>query len=190
MAAVEPVDVTYFETPDDFRAWFEEHHEARDALWVGYWKKGTERPSVTWEETVDVALCYGWIDGIRKKIDEDAYCIRFTPRRPGSTWSLRNLDRYAAMEAEGRVRPSGEAAYERRVEARTATYSFEQRRPAGLSEEFESRIRAHPVAWADWSSRPPSYVRRVSHWVMSAKKAETRERRIRKLIEDLEAGVA
>ncbi len=185
-----PFDVTHFDTPEDFRAWLEEHHEARDVLWVGYWKKATGRASVTWEETVDVALCFGWIDGIRRKVDDEAYCVRFTPRREGSTWSLRNMERYAAMEAAGRIHPAGALAYSRRTEEKTGTYSFEQQRPVELSSEYEDRIRASATAWADWSSRPPGYVRRVSHWVMSAKREDTRERRIRKLIEDLEAGVA
>jgi uncharacterized protein YdeI (YjbR/CyaY-like superfamily) len=187
---MDPFDVTHFESPDDFRGWLEEHHDARDELWVGYWKKASGKAGVTWEETVDVALCFGWIDGIRKTVSPEAYCIRFTPRRPGSTWSLRNMDRYAAVAAAGQVHPAGVAAWERRIEAKIGTYSFEQKRPAELSAEYEERIRACPQAWADWSNRPPGYVRRISHWVMSAKKEETRERRVRKLIEDLEAGVA
>jgi uncharacterized protein YdeI (YjbR/CyaY-like superfamily) len=190
MAGPEPFDVTHFETPDAFRTWLEAHHDTRDVLWVGYWKKATGKGGVTWEETVDVALCFGWIDGIRKTVDEEAYCVRFTPRRSGSTWSLRNLERYSAMDGAGQVHPAGEAAYRRRTEAKTGTYSFEQPRPVQLSKEYADRIRAHPEAWHDWSNRPPGYVRRVSHWVMSAKKEETRERRLGKLIEDLRAGVA
>lgn len=190
MAGPDPVDVTHFETADDFRAWLGTHHDRRDELWVGYWKKATGRTSVTWEETVDVALCFGWIDGIRKRVDDEAYCIRFTPRREGSTWSRRNMERYAAMEEADRVHPAGEAAYERRIEEKPRGTSARAAKPAALSEEYEARIRASPEAWADWSERPPGYVRRVSHWVMSAKREETRERRLRKLIERLESGSA
>ena len=190
MAGLEPSDVTHFDGPDAFRAWLSEHHDSRAELWVGYWKKATGRPTVTWEETVDVALCFGWIDGIRQRVDEEAYCVRFTPRRRGSTWSNRNVERYAAMLDEGLVHDAGAAAYAARKEAKTGTYSFEQETPVELSAEFTARLKGHAKAWADWEGRPPGYRRRLSHWVMSAKKPETRERRLTKLIEDLEADVA
>jgi len=190
MAAPEPESVTFFEEPKAFRAWLETHHEIRDALWVGYWRKSTDRPSVTWEDTVDVALCFGWIDGIRRRLDSESYCIRFTPRRRGSSWSRRNEERYAAMLDAGLVGEAGASAFAARTEAKRRTASHERTRPAELSDDFEARLRAHPDAWSDWAERPPSYRRRVAHWVMSARKPETRERRLTKLIEDLEAGVA
>ena len=185
---MEPHDVLFFDDPVGFRTWLEEHHDQADHLWVGYWKKATGRLSLTWEESVDEALCFGWIDGIRKRVDDEAYTIRFTPRRTGSTWSLRNMAQYATLEADGRVRPAGVAAYDRRVEEKTGTYSFEQDEPVGLSDDFLERLRADERAWADWEGRPPGYRRRVAHWVMSAKRPETRERRIAKLVDDLSAG--
>lgn len=185
---MEPVDVTYFDSPAAFRAWLQQHHDHRDVLWVGFWKKSTGRPSLSWEESVDEALCFGWIDGIRKRIDDDAYTIRFTPRRDGSVWSLRNMKRYEALDAEGRVAPPGAAAYERRTEERSGVYSFEQDAPPELSEEYLARLEANAEAWADWQGRPPGYRRLVSHWVMSAKREATRERRLATLIEDSAAG--
>ena len=111
---MEPRDVTHFESRDAFRAWLIENHAVCDELWVGYWKKATGRPSVTWAETVDEALCFGWIDGIRKRIDDDAYATRFTPRRTGSNWSVRNLERFAELAKAGQVAPAGYAAHEKR----------------------------------------------------------------------------
>lgn len=188
MARLEPTDVTYFPDASVFRAWLAEHGADRDSLWVGYWKKGTGRPSVTWEETVDEALCFGWIDGIRKRVDDEAYTIRFTPRRPRSVWSLRNVERYAALLAEGRIHASGRAAYEHARAARTGVYSFEQSRPVELSAEYLAALRSNPAAWADWEGRPPSYRRQAAHWVMSAKRETTRERRLGALIDDCADG--
>ncbi len=188
MPAMPPENVTHFESPEAFRAWLEEHHADRDALWVGYWKKATKRPSMTWEESVDVALCFGWIDGIRQRVDDEAYTIRFTPRRPGSIWSHRNIERYALLVAEGLIADAGSAAYARRAEARTGVYSFEQEKAPALSKEYEDRLRAQTAAWADWEGRPPGYKRMASHWVMSAKRESTRERRLAALIEDCAAG--
>jgi uncharacterized protein YdeI (YjbR/CyaY-like superfamily) len=185
---VEPHDVTHFDSPAAFRAWLEEHHEVHDVLWVGYWKKSTGRPSLTWEESVDVALCFGWIDGIRKRVSEEAYTIRFTPRRDGSVWSRRNIERYEALVAEGQVAPPGAVAYAQRTEDRSGLYSFEQDRTPELSEEYLDRLRANEAAWADWEARPPGYKGTVSHWVMSAKRESTRERRLATLIEDCAAG--
>lgn len=185
---MEPYDVTHFESPDDFRRWLAAHHDGRDELWVGYWKKATGRPSITWEESVDVALCFGWIDGLRKRVDDEAYTIRFTPRRPGSIWSRRNVERYRAMKAEGLVESGGEAAFAERKEDKTSVYSFDQEEPHELDEDFRRRLRADEDAWADWEARPPGYRRTVVHWVMSAKRQETRERRFRALLEDSAAG--
>ncbi|MEM7415683.1 MAG: YdeI/OmpD-associated family protein [Gemmatimonadota bacterium] len=186
--ALIPRDVTYFEVPADFRSWLEAYASEADQLWVGYWKKATGRASVTWEETVDEALCYGWIDGIRKRVDDDAYTIRFTPRRPRSIWSNRNLERYAVLSREGLIEPSGRAAFERRTEARTGVYSFEQETPSELSADYVDRLRANEAAWSDWDARPPGYRRRAAHWVMSAKRNETRDRRMAALIADSAVG--
>ncbi len=185
---MEPHDVTHFATPDAFRAWLEKHHGSTEELWVGYWKKSTGQASVTWEETVDEALCFGWIDGIRKRIDDDAYTIRFTPRRPKSIWSRRNIDRIEALSQAGRVAPSGAETYARRTADRSEVYSFEQATPAELSAEYAGRLQANEAAWQDWQSRPPGYRKQVSNWVMSAKREATRERRLASLIEDSAAG--
>ncbi|NNF37099.1 MAG: bacteriocin-protection protein [Gemmatimonadetes bacterium] len=182
---MKPVDVTHFDGPEAFGAWLSAHHDDTDSLWVGYWKKHTGRPSMTWEESVDEALCYGWIDGIRQRIDDEAYTIRFTPRRPGSTWSLRNVVRYEALEAEGRIRPAGRAAWERRREAKTGTYSFEQRTPPKLTPDMRARLRVDPAVWAAWQARPPGYRKKATHWLTQAKREATRERRLLAVIEDL-----
>lgn len=183
--ALEPHDVTHFATPEEFRVWLTEHHAQRDELWVGLWKKATGRPSITWPESVDQALCFGWIDGIRKKVDEEAYTIRFTPRREGSVWSRRNIERYALMQEAGLIEPSGKAAWKRRTEAKSSIYSYDQpKKQLSLSAEYRRRLEDNEAAWSDWQSRPPGYKRQVSHWIMSAKKEETRLRRLRKLIDD------
>lgn len=174
---MEPYDVAHFGTPKEFREWLEEHHESAQELWVGYWKKSTLRPSVTWEETVDAALCFGWIDGIRKRLDDEAYTIRFTPRRAKSVWSHRNIDRFTALSEAGLVTPAGSRAY-----------SFAQQTPPALSSEYLARLRGHAAAWRGWEARPPGYRRQVSHWVMSAKREETRERRLAALIADSAVG--
>lgn len=185
---MEPRDVTYFETPDAFRAWLRANHSRRDGLWVGYWRKATRRASISWEESVDEALCFGWIDGIRKRPDEEAYTIRFTPRRKNSAWSRRNIDRYAALRAAGRIDSAGVTAFEQWVGQTSGRYSFEQVPPPALSDEFLARLRAHKTAWADWEKRPPGYRRQVAHWVMSAKRESTRQRRFSALLEDSAAG--
>lgn len=181
---MEPTGVTHFDSPLAFRDWLERHHADRDVLWVGYWKKSTGRASITWEESVDQAICFGWIDGIRKRVDEEAYTIRFTPRREGSTWSRRNVERYEALDAEGRIAPAGAAAYAKRIEDTSEAHSSEQEVPRTLSDEYLARLREHEDAWADWESRPPGYRRKVTHWIMSAKRESTRERRLAALIED------
>jgi uncharacterized protein YdeI (YjbR/CyaY-like superfamily) len=183
-----PDDVTHFATPEDFRAWLEEHHDSRDVLWVGYWKKSTGRPSITWPESVDEALCFGWIDGLRKKVDEEAYTIRFTPRREGSIWSKRNIERIEALKEEGRVAAPGLEAYARRTEDNSGVYSFERDEPAQLAPAFRHRLESDPAARAYWEAAPPGYRRTVTHWVMSAKRQATRERRFRALLDDSAAG--
>ena len=178
----------FFATPQDFRAWLEEHHSDAGELLVGYYKKGSGRPSITWPESVDEALCFGWIDGIRRRIDDESYSIRFTPRRARSIWSAVNIARAGELIAEGRMTPAGLAAFEVRDEARSAIYSYEQRRKAKLEPEQEARLRADPAAWEWFQSRPPSWRQGAIYWITSAKKPETRERRLATLIEDAAAG--
>lgn len=184
---MEPEGVIHFVSAAAFRTWLSRWHAARDELWVGYWRKSTGRPSMTWEESVDEALCYGWIDGIRKRLDEEAYTIRFTPRRKNSNWSRRNIDRYETLHALGRIESAGAAAYACRTEEKSGTYAFEQEAPP-LPDEYQARLRTNAAAWADWQSRPPGYQRQVSYWVMSAKRRSTQERRLAALIEDSALG--
>jgi uncharacterized protein YdeI (YjbR/CyaY-like superfamily) len=182
------MEPTFFATPEDFRAWLEAHHETESELLVGFHKKGSGRPSITWPESVDQALCFGWIDGVRRSIDDERYSIRFTPRQQRSTWSAVNVTRVGELEAEGLMRPAGRAAFERRTEDRTGIYSHERRRAAAFEPEQERAFKADARAWAWFQEQAPSYRRAATHWVISAKKPETRERRLQRLIEDSAAG--
>jgi uncharacterized protein YdeI (YjbR/CyaY-like superfamily) len=183
---VEPI---YFASPEEFRAWLEEHHASESEVLVGYHRKATGRPSMTWQQSVDEALCYGWIDGVRRGVDEERYSIRFTPRKATSTWSAVNIDRFQALQAEGRTRPAGHSAFAARREDRSRIYSYERREEARFEEHEERRFRDNAAAWAFWESRPPGYRRVATHWVVSAKKPETRERRMAQLIEDSANGL-
>jgi uncharacterized protein YdeI (YjbR/CyaY-like superfamily) len=182
------MEPTFFATPDEFRAWLEEHHATESELLVGFHKMGSGRPSITWPESVDQALCFGWIDGVRRSIDDERYSIRFTPRQRRSTWSAVNVRRVGELEAEGLMWPAGRAAFERRSDDRTAIYSHERREAAAFSAEQEAAFRAARAAWAWFQDQPPSYRKAATHWVVSAKREETRERRLRRLIADSAAG--
>jgi uncharacterized protein YdeI (YjbR/CyaY-like superfamily) len=146
-------------------------------------KQHTGKRAMSWSEAVDQALCFGWIDGRANRIDDDSYMQRFTPRRPGSNWSKINVEKVARLKEAGLMRPAGLAAFERRKDDRTGVYSFEQREEARLTPEFERRFRANPAAWEHWEGRPPGYRKTATFWVMSAKREETRERRLGQLIE-------
>jgi uncharacterized protein YdeI (YjbR/CyaY-like superfamily) len=180
---------TFFATPADFRKWLEQHHDAAPELWVGFHKKGSGKPSITWPESVDEALCFGWIDGVRKSLGDESYVIRFTPRRARSIWSAVNVRRATELTRLGRMRPAGAKAFEARDPARTGVYSFEQPRESlRLSAPYEAKLKANTRAWAFFQSQAPWYQRTVSRWVMSAKKEETRLRRLAALIEDSARG--
>jgi len=178
----------FFETPAEFRDWLEEHHTDVAELLVGFHKKGSGRPSMTWPESVDQALCFGWIDGVRRGIDEHSYTIRFTPRKARSTWSRVNVKRAEELVEEGLMRPAGLAAFERRSDDRSGIYACEQRKQAKLDPAAEKEFRADRKAWAFFSEQAPSYRRTATHWVISAKKEETRRKRLKTLIEDSAAG--
>lgn len=184
----EPTAVTHFDSPATLRAWLEAHHASQDELWVGYWKKATGRPSITWEESVDEAICFGWIDGIRRRVDDEAYTIRFTPRRTGSVWSQRNLDRYRHLEEEGRVAAAGRQAFEAGTPAEEPREASTKEAAPALPKDYLARLKASDAAWADWQARPPGYRRQVAGWIMSAKRESTRERRLEALIQDSAAG--
>jgi uncharacterized protein YdeI (YjbR/CyaY-like superfamily) len=178
------VEPTFFENPADFRAWLERHHESEGELLVGFYKKGSGRASITWPQSVDEALCFGWIDGIRRGIDDESYSIRFTPRKPTSNWSSVNIARVAELTREGRMRPAGIAAFERRSEARSGIYSYEQRKTAKLDPVQQREFEANGAAWSFFQSQPPSYRRTATYWVVTAKREETRRKRLATLIED------
>jgi uncharacterized protein YdeI (YjbR/CyaY-like superfamily) len=182
------MEPTTFERPQDFRAWLEQYHDSESELWVGYHKKGSGKPSMTWPESLDEALCFGWIDGIRKGIDAERYMIRFTPRRARSIWSAVNIARVAVLTEEGRMRPAGIQAFAARREDRSGIYSYEQRDRAKLDRAYEKRFRAKKRAWASFGAMPKSYRQAAIRWVMTAKKEETRERRLATLIESSAAG--
>ena len=156
------MDVRFFETPAEFRAWLEANHETATELWVGFHKKATGRPSITWPEAVDQALCFGWIDGIRKSVDENSYTNRFTPRRPTSNWSLVNVKRVGELTDAGLMAPAGLRAFALRDEARTGVYSSEQR-PTELPPEYAARFQENPPAWAFFQAQPPGYRRTAMH---------------------------
>jgi len=176
------MDPLFFETPAQWRAWLEEHHETATEVEVGFRRRASGLPSLTWSEAVDEALCFGWIDGVRHKIDDTAYCNRFTPRRKGSSWSAVNIAKVAELTAAGKMRPAGVAAFE----AREASPEAPDALPAG----YEARLRADERAWADFMARSASYRRLAARWVMSAKREPTRELRLAQLIECSAAGRA
>jgi uncharacterized protein YdeI (YjbR/CyaY-like superfamily) len=185
--APKPRDVIFFASPEELRDWFDAHHETADELWVGYHRKATGRPTVTWPEAVGEALCVGWIDGVRYRLDDERNAQRFTPRRKGSFWSAINTKRAGELIAEGRMRPAGLKAFEARSPEKTAMYSYE-REAAAFTKEQQARFEADEAAWAFFRTQAPSYRRSITYWVYSAKRDETRERRFAKLLEDSRAG--
>ena len=173
----------FFATPAAFRAWLDAHHDRAPELLGGFHKKGSGKPSMTWPESVDEALCYGWIDGVRRSLDEDSYTIRFTPRRPGSIWSNVNVAKVAALLQAGRMMPAGLAAWERRDPEKSGIYVFERNHPVAFDAEMERRFKRSRRAWTFFQAQPPGYRKQATHYVTSAKRPETRERRLTTLIE-------
>jgi len=171
----------FFANPAQFRRWLQRNHASAKELWVGYYRKHTGRPSMTWPESVDEALCVGWIDGIRKRIDQDRYTIRFTPRRKGSIWSTINIRRVGVLTNEKRMQPAGLKAFALRKENKSGTYAYEQRSPE-LPQAYAAELRRDPAAWKHFSAQPPSYRKMVMWWIVSAKQEETRRKRLAKLI--------
>lgn len=174
---------TFFPTPAAFNHWLAEHLAEATELLVGLHKVGTGQPSMTWSESVDEALCFGWIDGVRRRVDDATYTIRFTPRRRGSIWSAVNVAKVQALIAQGRMRPAGLAAFEARDEKKTAIYAFEQEHPAQFSAAELWQFKKQKAAWTFFESTPPGYREVITHWVTSAKKPETRARRLEQLIQ-------
>jgi uncharacterized protein YdeI (YjbR/CyaY-like superfamily) len=172
----------FFSTPPEFRAWLVTHHENAVELWVGFYKKGSGKPSITWPESVDEALCFGWIDGVRKSLGDESYVIRFTPRKPRSIWSNVNLAKVTSLIAEGRMTPAGLAAYARRDPARSGIYAFE-RETATFEPADRKLFEQNRAAWKFFEAQPAYYRQVATHYVASAKKAETRARRLAALID-------
>ncbi len=184
----EAVNATFFATPAEWRAWLEQHHAQERELWVGFHKKGSGRPSITWPEAVDEALCFGWIDGVRRRIDDESYSIRFTPRKARSVWSAVNIGRVEELTRLGRMRPAGLRAFEGRAAERSGIYAYENRDAAELAPDDEAQFRAHEAAWAFFGAQPPWYRRSAIWWVVSAKREETRRKRLATLIADSAQG--
>jgi len=175
----------YFASPAHWRQWLEEHHADAPELLVGFYKVGSGRPSITWPESVDQALCFGWIDGVRRSIDGERYVIRFTPRRQGSAWSAVNIGRVKALARAGLMHPAGLTAAKARTSSKSAIYAYEQeRKRATLGPRYTAMLKANPEAWKFFRSRPPWYRRTTSWWVTSAKQEATRLRRLNALITD------
>jgi uncharacterized protein YdeI (YjbR/CyaY-like superfamily) len=174
---------TFFAEPTDFRKWLAKNHDKANELLVGYYKVGSGKASMTWPESVDEALSYGWIDGVRKSIDGGSYTIRFTPRRQGSFWSLKNIASAKRLIKAGRMKPAGLKAYKQRLGVKSGAYSFEQEEIAPFSPSLEKRFMANKTAWEFFHKQPPGYQKTMRHWVMTAKQEKTQLKRLVQLIE-------
>ena len=177
----------FFSDQSKFREWLEENHDTEDSLLVGFWKVGSGKPSMTWSESVDQALCFGWIDGVRKRIDADSYSIRFTRRRPASIWSKINIDKANDLIDRGLMRPAGLATFRRRDPRKSAVYSYENA-PADLDAASDKAFKKNKAAWNFFNDQPPSYKKLAIYWIMSAKQQQTRERRLERVIRDSAEG--
>ena len=177
----------FFHTPADFGTWLEKNHATATELWVGFYKKDSGKPSITWPESVDQALCFGWIDGIRQGADEISYQIRFTPRRRGSIWSAINIKRAKELVRQKQMRPTGLKAFSARIENKSGIYSYEQR-STELSQPYANLLKKNKAAWNFFEKQPPSYRKMIGWWIISAKKEETRMARLAKLISESAKG--
>jgi uncharacterized protein YdeI (YjbR/CyaY-like superfamily) len=177
----------FFQTPADFRSWLEKNHAKAAELWVGFYKRGSGKPSITWPESVDQALCFGWIDGVRKRINETSYQIRFTPRRRGSIWSAINIKRAEELVRQKQMRPGGLKAFAARIENKSGIYSYEQR-STELSEPYAKALKKNKAAWNFFGKQSPSYRKMIGWWIASAKREETRMARLAKLISESAKG--
>jgi len=178
----------FFASPAKWRAWLEKNHHKKREVLVGFYKRATGKPSLTWPESVDGALCFGWIDGIRRSVDGERYTIRFTPRKPRSIWSDINTKRVAVLKKEGLMHESGLRAFAERDAKRSGIYSYERKNVKELPAPLAAKVRANAKAWAHFSSQAPWYQRAVSHWIATAKKEETRDKRLALLIASSAAG--
>lgn len=179
---------TFFAEPDQFRAWLAKHHATAPELLVGFYKRDSGRPSITWPESVDQALCFGWIDGVRKRLDDVSYTIRFTPRRAGSNWSSINIRRVGELDVLGHMQEAGLAAFAKRSEEKSRIYAYEQRHTSRLDPEHQKKLEGNRKAWAFFQAQPPGYQRLMTFRVVSAKKEETRLKRLQRLIDESAKG--
>jgi uncharacterized protein YdeI (YjbR/CyaY-like superfamily) len=175
------MEIKFFKSSSHFRTWLKANHGTALELWVGFYKKASGQPSITWPESVDQALCFGWIDGVRKSIDDVSYKIRFSPRKPKSIWSVVNIKRANELADQGLMAPAGKKAFELRVENRSGIYSYEQRSD-DLPDPYATKLKSNKTAWDFFQAQPPSYRKTVCWWIMSAKKEETSFRRLDRLI--------
>lgn len=185
MSAAAP---TFLATPAAFRAWLDRHAATATELVVGYWKVGTGTPSMTWSDSVDEALSVGWIEGVRRRIDDRAYQIRFTPRKPTSIWSAINIRKFHELEAAGRMTDAGRAAFARRSAAKSAVYAYEQASHAELTVDETRTFKARKAAWRYFEACPPGYRKTMQHWITNVRKPETRAKRLRVVIDACAAG--
>ena len=174
---------TFFVKPSDFRKWLQKNHKKKTELLVGFYKVGSGKPSMTWSQSVDEALCFGWIDGVRTSIDKETYQIRFTPRKPASIWSAINIRKMEELTRQGLMQPAGLASFERRTEAKSKIYSYEKEE-AVFPDDFKARFMANKKAWKYFQSLAPSYQKVSTHWVISAKQDATRIKRLEELISE------
>ena len=177
----------FFQTSADFRTWLKRNHATATELWVGFYKKNSGKPSITWPESVDQALCFGWIDGIRKRVDEISYQIRFTPRRRGSIWSATNIKRAEELVRQKQMRPTGLHALAARIENKSGIYSYEQR-STEWEQPYAKLLKKNQAALNFFNKQPPSYRKMIGWWIVSAKKEETRMARLAKLISESAKG--
>ncbi len=174
---------TFFSTQSDFRKWLEKNHGNANELLVGFYKVGSNKPSMTWSQSVDQALCFGWIDGVRKSIDQDSYCIRFTPRKSTSIWSAINIAKVEELTKQGLMQSSGLASFKKRIEKKSKIYVHENLE-VKLSPDFDKQFKANKKAWNYFQTLAPSYRKLSTNWVMSAQQETTRIKRLNDLISD------
>lgn len=182
-----PTNIQFFESQEKFREWLEKNHTSEKEVWVGFHKVDTKKPTLTWSQSVDQALCFGWIDGIRKSLDATSYTIRFTPRNPKSVWSNINIKKVEELTKKGLMHPVGLELFKARKEENSGIYSFEQT-STEFTETYLSKFQTNKKAWDNFTSMPPSYRKAVFWWVMSAKQESTRQKRLEILIGDSERG--
>jgi uncharacterized protein YdeI (YjbR/CyaY-like superfamily) len=182
------LETRFFETPAEFRAWLEKHHATAPEIGVVMHSRASGKPTMTWSDAVDQALCFGWIDSVSRRFDETSRVQRFSPRKPKSNWSAVNIRKVADLTARGLMTPAGEVAFARREEARSAIYSYENRHLAALDRDLEATFRAKAAAWDFFSKQPAGYRQQLVYWVMNAKREETRTRRLARLIDESAAG--